>query len=94
MGKSQRLPQSCVTLLVPKFSIFPGIARFSEGCGKLLPNVRGAQAVWEQRCWGAPLLREGCTAPGLLSLVLGSPFLYHGNVATNQLKWQYDDKLV
>lgn len=30
----------------------------------------------------------------LQSLVLGSPFLYHGNVATNQLKWQYDDKLV
>lgn len=32
--------------------------------------------------------------PEIASLVLGYPVLYHGNVATNQLKWQYDDKLV
>lgn len=93
MGLGESL-KAVLTLLVPEFSIFPGIAGFPEGCGKLLPNVRGAGAAWEQRCWGAPLLCEGRTAPRLLSLVLGSPFLYHGNVATNQLKWQYDDKLV
>lgn len=79
-----------LTLRFPTFSILGGEELLFFYPNKLLPNAG----------WG---LQGGEQPQGLLSLLCDEivsplfwvpPFLYHGNVATNQLKWQYDDKLV